>query len=156
MASRAAPVPFNDWLDFVASVKEERRRLRLEETEARAGASEREAGEFRTQAERLVAEVSELKTARRTRRLRWSAPRWTSPSRRRGSRSSEAEKEERDRKRTLENEAGENNIRYLANQLKTAEKDAAALKQAVRDASANLEESAAESSAPSGGGGARG
>ena len=36
----------------------------------------------------------------------------------------EAEKEERDRARTVEAEAGENNIRYLANQLKTAEKDA--------------------------------
>ena len=137
-------VPFNDWLDFVASVKEERRRLRLEETEARAGASEREAGEFRTQAERLVAEVSELKT--RAADAEAALERATMDVSVATSRISqlEAEKEERDRKRTLENEAGENNIRYLANQLKTAEKDAAALKQAVRDASANLEESAAE------------
>ena len=137
-------VPFNDWLDFVASVQEERRRLRLEETEARAGASERQAGEFRTQAERLVAEVSELKTrAADAEAALERAATDVSVATSRISRL-EAEKEERDRKRTLENEAGENNIRYLANQLKTAEKDAAALKQAVRDASANLEESAAE------------
>ena len=56
----------------------------------------------------------------------------------------EAEKEERDRARTVEAEAGENNIRYLANQLKTAEKDASSLKQAVRDAAADVESSAAE------------
>ena len=137
-------VPFNDWLDFVASVVEERRRLKEEETEARAGASERQAGEFRTQAERLVAEVSELKT--RAADAEAALERATIDVSAATSRISqlEAEKEERDRRRTAENEAGENNIRYLANQLKTAEKDAASLKQAVRDASANLEESAAE------------
>ena len=130
-------IPFNDWLDFVAAAEEERRRLRLEQTE-------REAGAFRTQAELLVAEVSELKTrAADAEAALERAEMDVSAATSRISRL-EAEKEERDRRRTLENEAGENNIRYLANQLKTAEKDAAALKQAVRDASANLEESAAE------------
>ena len=48
---------FPSTIGTFASVVEERRRLKEEETEARAGALERQAGEFRTQAERLVAEA---------------------------------------------------------------------------------------------------
>ena len=137
-------VPFNDWLDVVAAAKEERTRRRLEETEAGAETSKREAAEFRTQAERLVSELSELKRRGADAEAALERAKIDGEDAAKMIATLEAEKEERDRARTVEAEAGENNIRYLANQLKTAEKDASSLKQAVRDAAADVESSAAE------------
>ena len=137
-------VPFNDWLDIVAAAKEERTRRRLEETEAGAETSKREAAEFRTQAERLVSELSELKRRGADAEAALERAKIDGEDAAKMIATLEAEKEERDRARTVEAEAGENNIRYLANQLKTAEKDASSLKQAVRDAAADVESSAAE------------
>ena len=137
-------VPFNDWLDVVAAAKEERTRRRLEETEAGAETSKREAAEFRTQAERLVSELSELKRRGADAEAALERAKIDGEDAAKMIATLEAEKQERDRARTVEAEAGENNIRYLANQLKTAEKDASSLKQAVRDAAADVESSAAE------------
>ena len=137
-------VPFNDWLDVVAAAKEERTRRRLEETEAGAETSKREAAEFRTQAERLVSELSELKRRGADAEAALERAKIDGEDAAKMIATLEAEKEERDRARTVEAEAGENNIRYLANQLKTAEKDASSLKQAARDAAADVESSAAE------------
>ena len=137
-------VPFNDWVDVVAAAKEERTRRRLEETEAGAETSKREAAEFRTQAERLVSELSELKRRGADAEAALERAKIDGEDAAKMIATLEAEKEERDRARTVEAEAGENNIRYLANQLKTAEKDASSLKQAVRDAAADVESSAAE------------
>ena len=137
-------VPFNDWVDVVAAAKEERTRRRLEETEVGAETSKREAAEFRTQAERLVSELSELKRRGADAEAALERAKIDGEDAAKMIATLEAEKEERDRARTVEAEAGENNIRYLANQLKTAEKDASSLKQAVRDAAADVESSAAE------------
>ena len=137
-------VPFNDWVDIVAAAKEERTRRRLEETEVGAETSKREAAEFRTQAERLVSELSELKRRGADAEAALERAKIDGEDAAKMIATLEAEKEERDRARTVEAEAGENNIRYLANQLKTAEKDASSLKQAVRDAAADVESSAAE------------
>ena len=137
-------VPFNDWLDVVAAAKEERTRRRLEETEVGAETSKREAAEFRTQAERLVSELSELKRRGADAEAALERAKIDGEDAAKMIATLEAEKQERDRARTVEAEAGENNIRYLANQLKTAEKDASSLKQAVRDAAADVESSAAE------------
>ena len=137
-------VPFNDWVDVVAAAKEERTRRRLEETEVGAETSKREAAEFRTQAERLVSELSELKRRGADAEAALERAKIDGEDAAKMIATLEAEKQERDRARTVEAEAGENNIRYLANQLKTAEKDASSLKQAVRDAAADVESSAAE------------
>ena len=137
-------VPFNDWVDVVAAAKEERTRRRLEETEVGAETSKREAAEFRTQAERLVSELSELKRRGADAEAALERAKIDGEDAAKMIATLEAEKEERDRARTVEAEAGENNIRYLANQLKTAEKDASSLKQAARDAAADVESSAAE------------
>ena len=121
--------------------EEERTRRRLEETEVGAETSKREAAEFRTQAERLVSELSELKRRGADAEAALERAKIDGEDAAKMIATLEAEKEERDRARTVEAEAGENNIRYLANQLKTAEKDASSLKQAVRDAAADVESS---------------